>query len=863
MITMMVNNPLAEVVDLTSLRVLSCGGSPQSKAIVTRAIALFGCEFFLSYGMTECCGKISMSILPKDTSSLTPAEQLDLVCTSGRPFCMIHAKIVGEHGQEVPRDGKTVGEVLISGPTVFRGYTELPEANKEAFDDGWFRTGDLAVARSDGYLSVVDRKKDMLLVGGENVYTTEVEDVLHSHPAVHQAAVFGIPNKVMGELVMAAVILKKGYGNAGLGKEIVAFCRARLAEYKVPVAVHILESFPVTGSGKIMKTELRKMFSGDQKEAGIKQAEPEVVTPSNLKEMADYISSLAGGTLEVQDAGSDLSEISWRVIRGATYLFVTRSIASSMSLLSEMAKTEISDIAVMALERSNKSETEALSAVFKGKMVVVNYLPSSLFECRNDRLVRTALSAARSVLPPFAAILYDGTTDHKEDKSSKSVVDVRQITLDALKIVLDEDAVASIGKGEPFMASGVNSTLAVQVVSALEDALCVTIPGTAIFDYPTLDDMVAFLEEESRIQVEDTLESRASKQTQVRQRNVVASKRTGVSAMQADKGLESMVADIIAEAIGASQPDMNAPLMSLGVNSTIAVQLVSNLEALAGQDLPGTLIFDYPTIHEIADYIKSLRSSAILEDNSSMFLQPLIDHAELCAISTISGVVPGGDLEYTSVHGNDRITQVPLERWDVDIPPSDNERELNLQFGSFLKDVDLFDSRLFNISPAESLLIDPQQRLLMTEFVESWTDHSQRNEFTRDTGIFVGVSQLDYARIAYETGSALNTYYATGSHLSVTSGRISYSFGFKGPAMTVDTACSSSLVSTHLAARAIKELSCDVAGTLGVNLALVHSWTRACLRAGMLADDGRCKTLDASAGALIFDSTVLRKCVYF
>ncbi len=118
-------------------------------------------------------------------------------------------------------------------------------------------------------------------------------------------------------------------------------------------------------------------------------------------------------------------------------------------------------------------------------------------------------------------------------------------------------------------------------------------------------------------------------------------------------------------------------------------------------------------------------------------------------------------------------------------------------------------------------------------------------------GIFVGVSQLDYARIAYETGSALNTYYATGSHLSVTSGRISYSFGFKGPAITVDTACSSSLVSTHLAANAIQEQSCETAGTLGVNLALVHSWTRACLRAGMLADDGRCKTLDSSAGVIL------------
>lgn len=99
-----------------------------------------------------------------------------------------------------------------------------------------------------------------------------------------------------------------------------------------------------------------------------------------------------------------------------------------------------------------------------------------------------------------------------------------------------------------------------------------------------------------------------------------------------------------------------------------------------------------------------------------------------------------------------------------------------------------------------------------------------------------------------EAGGALNAYYATGAHLSVASGRLSYTFGFKGPAVTVDTACSSSLVTTHLAARGLERGECEAAGSVGVNLTIVHSWTRACLRAGMLADDGRCKTLDASAG---------------
>jgi acyl transferase domain-containing protein len=220
----------------------------------------------------------------------------------------------------------------------------------------------------------------------------------------------------------------------------------------------------------------------------------------------------------------------------------------------------------------------------------------------------------------------------------------------------------------------------------------------------------------------------------------------------------------------------------------------------------------------------------------------------LCVITASACSAPGGNLAPQSTKGNDRITLVPLERWDVGPPPADAASELNLQFGSFLPNVAMFDPGMFGISPAEALLMDPQQRLVMHTFSDAMAGHLLGRAAVRETGVFVGVSQLDYARTAYETGSALNTYYATGSHLSVTSGRLSYTHGFKGPALTVDTACSSSLVTTHLASRSLYEGECRVAGSIGVNLSLVHSWTRACLRAGMLAEDGHCKTMDASAG---------------
>ena len=846
MITMMVNNPLVEVVDLTSLRLLSCGGSPQSRSIVMRAIALFGCEFFLSYGMTECCGKISMSILPSDKDNMTPEEQLDLVCTSGRPFCLIDVRVVDDEGHDVPKDGKTVGEVVISGPTVFEGYTGLDEANKEAFDGSWFHTGDLAVSRPDGYISVVDRKKDMLLVGGENVYTTEVEDVLHSHPAVHQAAVFGVANKVMGELVMAAVTLKPEFQGQNLGKELVQWCRKNLAEYKVPVAVHTVEAFPTTGSGKIMKTKLRDMFSGEAPQAKV-ETEKQFVAPSDSQSLARYISDISGGNLSFFDLSDSASEHSAEVIGGSAYIYVTTTLSSSEDAIQRLAEYHFKHLVLVSTEKPDDKCVNMISSALQDKQVVVLYLPASIHECRNDKLVRTALSAARAKVPPFGGIFYCSKVDSVSERRKEEAgdLDVKTTVLTVLGGSLDISSVNDISNGEPFMASGVNSTLAVQFVTALEEALDISIPGTIMFDYPTLDDMVAYLSGElGQLERGRTVESG----TQVRKMHApITNKAKAPKVVQDISGLRQKVQKLVSDVIGDESPDNDAPLMSLGVNSTLAVQLVTDLEAIVGEELPGTLVFDYPSINEIVNFIGNFS----LPGEIHHIPETQLEHADMlaaCTIKAISGSVPGGYLEYSHINGNDRIAKVPLERWDVDQPPPDSKNELNLQFGSFINDVDQFDARLFNLSPAEALLMDPQQRLLLTYFLSSWQSFADTALLRRDVGIFVGVSQLDYARIAYETGSALNTYYATGSHLSVTSGRISYSFGFKGPAITVDTACSSSLVSTHLAANSIHEQSCEIAGTLGVNLSLVHSWTRACLRAGMLADDGRCKTLDSSAG---------------
>jgi len=330
----------------------------------------------------------------------------------------------------------------------------------------------------------------------------------------------------------------------------------------------------------------------------------------------------------------------------------------------------------------------------------------------------------------------------------------------------------------------------------------------------------------------------------------------GSSPASGKAAIKAIIARQVSEMVGGDEVEGDTPLMAAGVNSTLAVQLVSSLEDFIGIELPGTLIFDYPSINEVTDFVAELVDAAKGSNGLAAPLNaealapaPLLDQERPVVVITASShTVPGGDLSHRPAHGNDRITLVPLERWDVDSPPPDNPAELNLQFGSFLSDVASFDPAMFGISPAEALLMDPQQRLVLGAFSQALSGHLAYRESVRDAGVFVGVSQLDYARTSYETGSALNTYYATGSHLSVTSGRLAYTHGFKGPALTVDTACSSSLVTTHLASRALQDGECRIAGSVGVNLTLVHSWTRACLRAGMLAEDGRCKTLDASAG---------------
>jgi len=243
----------------TRLRLMFCGGAPVSPEIVQRAAAAFHCRIAQIYGQTECT-LMATYLYPHDydaafaAASGTPqAKRLHSVGRAA-PMCLIG--IVDGTMKEVAVG--SVGEIAIRGDGVMLGYANMPEQTADTLRDGWLRTGDLGYMDDDGYVYLVDRKKDMIITGGENVYSQEVELALAAHADVAEAVVFGVPDPHWGELVFALVV--PAGGSAPDPEALRAFCRERLAGYKVPKRVEFRDAFPRLPTGKIAKGELRKEF---------------------------------------------------------------------------------------------------------------------------------------------------------------------------------------------------------------------------------------------------------------------------------------------------------------------------------------------------------------------------------------------------------------------------------------------------------------------------------------------------------------------------------------------------------------------------------------------------------------------------
>src|SRR6185503_19150493 len=207
MLKRLVESPRARTARFASLRLVLSGGAPISPALVRAVLEVLRCEYVQTYGMTETSPYLTVGILPEHLKRLGADEVLRLRARTGRPFGEVELEVVDEHERPVPADDRTVGEIRVRGATVTPGYWNRPEETVQALRAGWLYTGDLAVLDAHGLVNIVDRRKDMILCGGENVYSTEVENALYEHPAVLEAAVFGLPDESWGECVNAAVVL--------------------------------------------------------------------------------------------------------------------------------------------------------------------------------------------------------------------------------------------------------------------------------------------------------------------------------------------------------------------------------------------------------------------------------------------------------------------------------------------------------------------------------------------------------------------------------------------------------------------------------------------------------------------------------
>ncbi len=242
------NPDAAKKVDLSSLQYILYGASSISQTLLDRALTVFrSAKFIQGYGMTELAPTASL-LMPEDH------HQSRLLRSAGRAVAGVELKIVDGQDNEVPRG--TVGEVVVRGPNVMLGYWNKPEETAKAVRNGWMHTGDGATMDDDGYIFIADRIKDMIITGGENVYSGEVENALMSHPAVAQCAVIGIPSDKWGEAVHAVLVPKPGQ-TTDL-ESIQAHCRERIANYKIPRSMELRTALPMSSVGKVLKTELRK-----------------------------------------------------------------------------------------------------------------------------------------------------------------------------------------------------------------------------------------------------------------------------------------------------------------------------------------------------------------------------------------------------------------------------------------------------------------------------------------------------------------------------------------------------------------------------------------------------------------------------
>ncbi|PSR30289.1 MAG: O-succinylbenzoate--CoA ligase [Sulfobacillus benefaciens] len=246
--------------DLSSWRYMTFGGAPSPSSFVQVTMDHLGAEYVGGYGLSETSPLVSMAVIKDTLASEDPALLNQYRGTAGIPAVGVEVAIVDEQDRELPWDGTAVGELKVRGDVVMQGYWNKPEETAKVIRNGWFFTGDMASIDPEGYIRIVDRKKDIIISGGENISSVELEDALYRHPAVFECCVIGVPDAKWGEVPKAVVVLKPGM--QATQEELMNFANSNLASFKVIKALDFALELPKTGTGKIQKTKVRKDYGG-------------------------------------------------------------------------------------------------------------------------------------------------------------------------------------------------------------------------------------------------------------------------------------------------------------------------------------------------------------------------------------------------------------------------------------------------------------------------------------------------------------------------------------------------------------------------------------------------------------------------
>jgi fatty-acyl-CoA synthase len=270
MATALVNCPERPKYDLSSLKRITLGGAASSPTLIREVEEKIGCLCYSGYGLTETAPVLTTSRM-KEGVQWQGQERYEGQARTGFAVPGIEVRVVDPEDRDVPPDGKSIGEIIARSDGVMAGYWKQPEATAAVMRGGWFHTGDMATIDEHGYVLIVDRKKDIIVSGGENISSLEVEKALLAHPGVYEVAVIPVPDPRWGEAPKALVVLKPGV--QATGDEIMEFCRGRLAHYKCPRSIEFMDALPKTGTGKILKKELRKKYW-----SGTESIRPEMAT---------------------------------------------------------------------------------------------------------------------------------------------------------------------------------------------------------------------------------------------------------------------------------------------------------------------------------------------------------------------------------------------------------------------------------------------------------------------------------------------------------------------------------------------------------------------------------------------------------